>query len=177
MNPHQINEQIDSLAAEFAADPAALERHAEQFYGEAAARTGLGELHWPLDTRQVETLLADGLDYRLDSGDLLSLMTRGIASPKRENGRLKWTPVDVADAQNHLEANRLWKATPRHFWKMSIAERDCLAAAERGESAFHDLDQFTLRELLLILERTEQGAIRHLVRLAVETKLRAGETL
>jgi hypothetical protein len=168
-------QQALEIAAQLRADPELLERTARQRFDEIAAAAGLTTPDWPIGTQAVCDILR-ATEYRCDVADLLGMLDRQEIDVPRVGGRLTWTASCVAVAMGLLESLRRWQwPSRRHGWKFTVPER--MAAEARAADAgcpFDDLDDWTVEQLLHLLEQVESREVRHAIRVACEWKLREG---
>jgi hypothetical protein len=60
---------------------------------------------------------------------------------------------------------------PKHLHKMTAVELAEMQASEEGTTAFTDLDVFDLPAFLVMIERSDDSKLRHVLVTALKTKL------
>lgn len=133
-------------------------------------------LEWPADTGEIVNAM-QALGYRIDGDYLFGLLDEGIPPVRMLGGRRRWTPFDGWHLMAVLESRRRWTLHPLHVHKMTAVEVQALENEQAGRPAFHDLDTFGVEQLVLLMEGAEQSAMRHVIRVALVSKLREAGAL
>lgn len=168
-----MSEEIDQKTDQYQQREAELRERLEQQF----QHVGMSEPKWPLETGTVLQFV-DKSGYRADGDFVLGLVNAGTVEVPLMGGYRKWDAVAVYCLLMQLEGRRRWKLHQNHIHKMSAVERLQLEAeAEGHDHPFTDLDKFDVETLLHLMADQETFAARHALRIAVQAKLRAGETI
>ena len=135
-----MNPETDNLDAEWEA------RQRMQPYVDLAGLPA----NWPLNTAQAAFLI-ETAEYRISIDEMYALAdsTTIAAVPRNDDGALEWHAVNVKSLICRLELTRQWLPfSTIHAAKFTPAEKLEHLALHRGESAFSDLEGFTVRDLL-----------------------------
>jgi hypothetical protein len=130
---------------------------------------------YPATSDTVADLLR-GCGYDISAELIADWARRGVVPDvPMQAGRRAWGPRHIATAFALCETWRRWQPNhPRHLHKATAVElAEWQAQAITGRSAFDDLDQFDARALVLMLERVAEPDMRHVIAVALLSKLRA----
>ena len=119
--------------------------------------------------------LCQSVDYEIDLESLIRFIDVGAFDGVAfSDGERRWSARDVVRLAVFLECRRNWKpGSELHASKLTVAEQALQLFRETGQShqMFHDLAQFDLRSLLLLLTESENRQQREILRVAVQIKL------
>lgn len=143
--------------------------HAERFVGELAAHVGLPERESWTPAEAADLLRR--LEYECTPATIGEFIRKGYFGPENDQAL---SPTDVFCLVQAMDSRRRWKATPsRHDPKKSGARLLLERQRAEGLEVFHDLDEFTLEDLLLRLVGTTDHATREVLYEGIVAKLAA----
>jgi len=130
--------------------------------------------HAELTTDEVSELLSEGMGLDVPPELAAEWARRGIVPGVRmRSGRYVWSPQNVIVASCHAESwKRFRPLDPRHLHKLSAVELAEQQAQAVGQSAFDDLDRVDCNSLCVLLEKTNDPAMRNMLSTAFRSKLR-----
>lgn len=166
MDPDRLDQPTHEIV-----DPAERDAIAAAKLTAMLAHVDADPLDWPADTRDV-LRAAQMLGYRVDGDYLIGLLNQGIPPVVKLGGKHRWTAFDAWHLLAVLDSRRRWELHPLHLHKLSALERLVLEAEAAGKPAFDDLDNYSVEQLLLLMELAETTALRHMLRVALMAKLR-----
>ncbi len=131
---------------------------------------------FPMNTAQVLRLF-QSLDFHVDGDFIIGLCETGILQVKSYKGHRQWNPLACFELSMVLDSRRRWKPTNRHLHKMTALERQSALMEQQGDEFITDLDQYDVEQLVLMLEQMENQDVRHVLRIALISKLRQAGAL
>jgi|GEM_PF-2270673 len=130
--------------------------------------------HYPCDTNTV-IALADAGGYVVDHNVVREFVRKGyFPAPKRhpQTCQYAWSATHICLFIEALDLRRRWQPHhPLHAHKLWAIEVKDLLAKEAGQNAIPDLDQYSVEDLILMLEQNADQGIRQVICHALRLKL------